>query len=109
MRRSVWLIVAALWLAPLLAAQAGPVVAEVGYVGHGQYAFKKKLYDHAGLVQAILAKHQGEHIDLVSVHLPAGITLADRKDVCQLRMDLGTQLNMHLDVGNGQTQEQFCN
>src|ERR1700756_418082 len=110
MRRDLWMIVAALWLAPILAAQAsGPVVVEVAYVGQGHYAFKKKPYDYPGLLQAIQAKYQGEHIDLVSVYLPPGVTLADRKDVCRLRGDLGTQLKMHLDVGNGETREQFCN
>lgn len=91
------------------AAWAGPVVVELGYVGRGNYAFQKKVYDHASLVQAILAAHEGEPIALVSVYLPAGVTLADRQDVCRLRGELGTQLKMHLDVGNGATQEQFCN
>ena len=110
MRRSVWLFAAALLLAPFVAAQAwGPVVVELAYVGNGHYVFEKTAYDHTGVVQAILAAHQGEHIDLVSVYVEPGASLADRKDICLLRTELGTVLKMHLDVGDGQTQEQFCN
>jgi hypothetical protein len=29
--------------------------------------------------------------------------------VCHLRQDLLTQVKMHLDVGDGTTQPQFCN
>ena len=100
----------ALLLACSVAAQAAsPLVVEVAYTGHGTYVFKKKPYDYAGLLQAIQVKYQGEHIDLVSVYMPSGVTQADRKEVCHLRGDLGTQLKMHLDVGNGETREQFCN
>jgi hypothetical protein len=109
MRRSIWMFSAALLLSPLMAAQAGPVVAEVAYVGQGHYVFKKKPYDYTGVVQAILAKYQGEHIDLVSVYVFQGASVADRKDICRLRLDLQTQLKMHLDIGNGETREQFCN
>ena len=108
MRQARW-IIAAILLACGAAAWAGPLVVEVAYVGHGNYAFKKKVYTYADLVQTIQAKYQGEHIDLVSVYMPAGVTQGDRKDVCRLRGDLGTQLKMHLDIGNGETREQFCN
>jgi hypothetical protein len=105
-------IVAALFLAAAMAAQAAaPLVVKVGYLGQGHYLFKKKTYDHAGVVQVIQAKYQGEHIDLISVHVVAGASVADRRDICQLRHDLGAQLKMHVEVGDGtdSTQEQFCN
>jgi hypothetical protein len=109
MRRSIWIIVAALLAAPLMAAQAGPVVVEVSYLGHGQYRFRKKTYDYAKLVKHIRADHQDEHIDLVSVKMPQGSSLTDRQEVCHLRQDLLTQVKMHLDIGDGTTQPQFCN
>lgn len=108
MKRSIPMIAAMLLLALSQAAQAGPVVVELAYLGHGEYLFRKTVYDYPSLVQAILATHES-HIDLVSVLLPPGASIADRKDVCHLRGDLGTQLKMHLDVGDGTTQEQFCN
>jgi hypothetical protein len=108
MKRSVPMLAAMLLLALSQAAQARPVLVEVAYLGHGQYLFRKTVYDYPGVVQAILATHQS-HIDLVSVLLPAGASVADRRDVCHLKADLGTQLKMHLDVGDGTTQEQFCN
>jgi hypothetical protein len=103
------MFLAALLLAPIMAAYAGPVVVEVAYVGQGHYVFKKTVYDYTGVVQAIQAAHQDEHIDLVSVYVFQGASVADRKDICRLRLDLGTQLKMHLDIGNGETREQFCN
>ncbi|MFI4967639.1 MAG: hypothetical protein ACHQAU_02840 [Gammaproteobacteria bacterium] len=111
MRRSVWIIVAALLAAPLMAAQAGPVVVEVTYLGQGQYLFKKKTYDYAKLVKHIRADHQDEHIDLVSVRMPQGASLTDRNEVCGLRQALNTQVKMHLDIGDGTgaTAPQFCN
>jgi hypothetical protein len=110
MRCSVWILAAALLLAPLMAAQAGPVVVEVSYLGHGQYLFRKKIYDYAKAVKVIRRTHQDEPIDLVSVDMPQGSSLIDRQEVCHLKQDLGTQqLKMHLDVGDGTTQPQFCN
>lgn len=109
MRRSIWMLSTALLLAPLMAAQAGPVVVKVAYTGHGQYVFKKTVYDYTGVVQAIQAAHQGEHIDLVAVYVYLGASVADRRDICRLRQDLQTQLKMHVDVGDGETREQFCN
>jgi hypothetical protein len=109
MRRSVRMLAAALLLAPLMAAQAGPVVVEVAYLGQGHYSFKKDVYDYAGVVQAIRAAHQDEHIDLVAVYIPGPLSAIDRRDICRLKQDLGTQLKMHLDIGNGETREQFCN
>ena len=110
MRAVVWMA-AALSLAGAGAAQAGgPLVVEVGYLGQGHYMFKKQAYDHAGLVQAIRAKYQDEQIELISVHVVAGASVADRQDICLLRGELGTQLKMHVEVGDGTdaTQEQFC-
>ena len=110
MRHSVWIIVAALSLAPLMAAQAsGPVVVEVTYLGQGHYVYRKRGYDYARLVKIIRADHQNELIDLISVNMPQGTSLLDRKEVCQLRQDLLTQVKMHLDVGDGTTAPQFCN
>ena len=109
MRRSIWMFSVALLLTPLMSAQAGPLVVEVAYAGHGNYVFKKTTYDYAGVVQAIQAAHQGEQIDLVWVFVPQGVSVADRKDICRLRLDLQTRLKMRLDIGNGQTTEQFCN
>ena len=111
MRLSVWIIAAALLLAPLMAAQAGPVVVEVSYLGQGTYLFKKKTYRYEKLVKAIKADHENVAIDLVSVNMPQGTTLLDRKEVCHLRQDLGAQVKMHLDVGDGSgtTTPQFCN
>jgi len=111
MRRSIRWFAAALLLAPFMAAHAGPVVVELGYLGHGHYMFKKQPYDHAGLVQAIRAKYQDQQIDLISVHVVAGASVGDRQDICLLRGELGTQLKMHVEVGDGTdaTQEQFCN
>jgi hypothetical protein len=109
MRRSIGMIFAVLLLAPIMAAHAGPVVVELAYVGHGNYVFKKKPYDHQSVVRAIRIVHKDEHVDLISVYVEPGASVADRKDICLLRTELGTQLKMHLDIGNGQTQEQFCN
>jgi hypothetical protein len=109
MRRSVGIIAAVLLLAPFMAAQAGPVVVEVTYLGQGQYVFKKKIYDYRRVVKVIRADHQDEHIDLVSVKMPQGASLTDRNEVCHLRQDLLAQVKMHLDVGDGETREQFCN
>ena len=95
-----------------LSAQAAkPVVVELAYTGQGHYVFKKKTYDHQAVVQAIQAKYQGEHIDLVSVRVAAGASVAERRDICQLRVELGTRLKMHVEVGDGSdtTQPQFCN
>src|SRR5579863_8500087 len=103
MRRSVCIILAALSLAPFLAAQADPVVVELTYLGHGHYVFRKNAYDYTRVVLAIQATHQGVHIDLVSVNMPQGSSLPDRKEVCQLRQDLLTQVKMHLDVCDGTT------
>ena len=102
---------AALLLPPLLAQASKPLVVEVSYIGQGHYLFKKKGYDHAGLVQAIRTKYQDEHIDLIAVRVAAGASVAERRDVCQLRNDLGTKLKMRVEVGDGTdaTQEQFCN
>jgi hypothetical protein len=109
MRCSVWILAAALLQAPLMAAQAGPVVVEVSYLGHGQYMFRKKVYDYAKVVKVIRRDHQDEPIDLVSVDMPQGSSLMDRQEICRLRLDLQTQVKMHLDVGDGTTQPQFCN
>ena len=109
MKCSVLMISAMLLLAPAMAAHAGPVVVRLAYVGQGQYVFKKTVYDYTALVQAIQAAYQDEHIDLISVYMPQGTSVIDRKQVCRLRADLGTQLKMHLDIGNGETREQFCN
>lgn len=109
MRRSIRMFAAALLLAPFMAAQAGPVVVEVAYTGQGHYVFKKTTYDYTAAVQAIQYYYANKHIDLVSVYVFPGASIADRKDICRLRVDLQTQLKMHLDIGNGQTQEQFCN
>ncbi|HEY3645005.1 MAG TPA: hypothetical protein VGM16_06665 [Gammaproteobacteria bacterium] len=99
----------ALLLAPLLAQAAKPLVVEVSYVGQGHYLFKKKTYDHTALVQVIQAKYQDEHIAELSVHVVAGASLMDRRDICLLRGELGTKLKMHVEVGDGTTREQFCN
>jgi hypothetical protein len=109
MRRSIWIIAAALLLAPLMAAQAGPVVVELTYLSPGHYFFRNKEYSYTTVVKLIKAAHQGEQIDLVSVNMPQGTSLIDRKDVCRLKQDLGTRVKMHLDVGDGTTQPQFCN
>ena len=102
---------AALLLLPLLAQAAKPLVVEISYIGQGHYVFKKKTYDHTALVQVVQAKYQGEHIDHLSVHVVAGASLMDRKDICLLRGELGTNLKMHVEVGDGTdtTREQFCN
>ncbi|HEY1773589.1 MAG TPA: hypothetical protein VGH91_10405 [Gammaproteobacteria bacterium] len=111
MRRSVWIIAAALLLAPLMAAQAAPVVVELTYLGQGQYLFRNKQYDYRRVVKVIQNTHPNELIDLVSVNMPQGTTLIDRKEVCGLRQALNTQVKMHLDVGDGTgtTAPQFCN
>ena len=110
MKRSIWLVAAALML-PLAAQASKPVVVEVSYVGQGHYLFKKKGYDHAGVVKAIRARYEDEHIDGISVHVVAGASVAERRDICQLRHDLGVPLKMRVEVGDGTdtTQEQFCN
>jgi len=104
-------MVAALCLLPLVAQASKPLVVQISYTGQGHYVFKKKTYDHQALVQAIQVKYQDEHIDLVSVHVVAGASVAERRDICLLRGELGTQLKMHVEVGDGTdaTQEQFCN
>lgn len=108
MRRSIWIIAVVLLLAPLLAAQASPLKIPLTYLGHGQYLFKKQTYDHTGVVQAIQAAYVGQPIDLVYVFIPAGTTLLDRRDICRLRVELQTRVDMHLTVGDG-TVPQFCN
>ena len=111
MRRSVLIIATALLLAPLMAAQAAPLKVVVSYLGHGNFLFQKKAYTHAAVVQAIQAAYVGQPISFVSVDVPAGISLLDRRDVCRLRVELQTQVKMHLVVGDGTTttSPQFCN
>jgi hypothetical protein len=92
-----------------MAAQADPLKVNVTYLGQGHFLFKKQTYDHTGLVQAVQAAYVGQPIDLVSVVVPAGTTLLDRRDICRLRVELQTQVKMHLVVGDGTTQPQFCN
>jgi len=109
MRRSVGIFAAALCLAPLLAAGAAPVVVEVTYLGQGQFSFRKHVYDYAQVLQAIRTTHQDEHIDLVSVDVPVPLSVSERQKICGLKQDLGTQLKMHLEVGDGTSVPQFCN
>ena len=111
MRRSIWIIAAALLAAPLIAVQAAPLNVNLTYLGHGQYLFQKNAYDHTGVVKAVQAAYPGQPIDLVSVVVPAGSTLLDRRDICRLRVELQAQVKMHLIVGDGTTttQPQFCN
>lgn len=112
MRRSIWIIAAALLFAPLMAAQAAkPLVIDLTYLGHGNYLFQKVAYTHATVVQAVQAANPGVPIELVSVVMPAGVTLLDRRDVCLLRLELQTKVKMRLIVGDGTdaTAPQFCN
>jgi len=111
MRRSVGIIAAALLVAPLMAAQAKPLKVSLTYLGQGHFLFQKMTYDHTGVVQAVQVAYAGQHIDFVSVEMPAGTTLLDRRDICRLRVELQIPVRMHLAIGDGTdaTSPQFCN